>query len=276
MASDHSEHVGLSFALEPAIHDWLDEHASRRGERVDEFCRHLLYAVYATSADDSHEVPDPGRVDALEERLDTQRAAFHDGLEDVRERVVEVSWELERHRADDGDDPHVTPDALDALEARLESLAADLDAGFDNYETVLERGIDERETLAGRQRTLATALLEVRDHVETIRVRSDRRAKADALKLAANRLGLERAACEACDSSVSISLLTEPTCPHCEATLVDVETRSSLFGSHTLRTGEPPALEGGVETAADALEFEFADGDGSRTETADDGGEIDG
>ena len=120
---------------------------------------------------------------------------------------------------------------------------------------------------------MATAVVDLREQRDAAAERAQRRAEADRLKRAANQLGIQAAVCEACDERVDLALLTDAECPHCASGFTDVVENTSFFGSHTLETGEPPALEGQIEppntTSAvvfDAVESDVATDDS----TADD------
>jgi predicted Zn-ribbon and HTH transcriptional regulator len=118
----------------------------------------------------------------------------------------------------------------------------DLEAGFENFEDVLEYLTETTDDLEGKTGKLARVLVDVRSEVERLRVQESRRAEAEALQLAANREGVRTAKCGECGSPVDVSLLSAPECPHCASTFGDVEKRSGLFSSNRLVTGDPPAL----------------------------------
>lgn len=69
------------------------------------------------------------------------------------------------------------------------------------------------------------------------------------LKEVANRHGTTKAKCEECGGTVSVALLTEPVCPHCDRGFVGIEPTRRLFGSGTLVTGQPLALTAGDDPA---------------------------
>jgi len=56
---------------------------------------------------------------------------------------------------------------------------------------------------------------------------------------------VSRAVCENCSTAVEIGLLTEPTCPHCDAALGDVQPASGIFGKPKLTVAR--GLESGEE-----------------------------
>jgi|GEM_PF-2513137 len=216
------------------------------------------------------------------ERLETQRQEFIDHVEDVRERVIQVKREVDAAAPAAHDhDRYVERDTIETLEKRLEStttaladieseleslevaidgLERTVDGGFENFESALEGLLERTETLEDRETILASAVLDLREQQATMAARERRHAQTAQLKLAASRLGVREAACEACSTTISIAQITEPACPHCAATFTDVESKSSFFSSHTLVTGDPPALqprtENAVTTDDDAGVFE--------------------
>ncbi|MDZ7731770.1 MAG: helix-hairpin-helix domain-containing protein, partial [Acidimicrobiia bacterium] len=90
------------------------------------------------------------------------------------------------------------------------------------------------------------------------------------LATAANQHGVETAKCGDCKESVDISLLTEPRCPHCQATFSSLEPKRGLFRSSILKTGTVPALE--AAEAPDDSEIELAAIAESDAGQPDDGG----
>lgn len=272
MASEEHEQLGVPFALPSDVDDWIDEEAARRNESREEVRRRLVAAVHATMVDDGeteHARPaSETDLETLRSQLENQREEFADLLEDVRERVIQVKREADRKApATHSHDEYATADDLREVRDTLADLEETTRTGFDNFEEILEGLVDDLDELDDRSTILANAIVELRDRRSARAARERRRAAVEELQLAANRLGINRAACEECASDVTMSLLTHPECPHCGCSFADVSTRSSLFGSHTLETGDPPALEGaGVDAVGDAIE------DGDRTvESADEG-----
>ncbi|MCU4974487.1 hypothetical protein OB955_17335 [Halobacteria archaeon AArc-m2/3/4] len=273
MASEEHERLDAPFALPADVDDWIDEEAARRDESREAVCRRLVAAVHTTMVDDGEQTLPATETDleTLHARLDTQRSEFTDLLEDVRERVVQVKREADRKApAAHAHDEYATADELRGVQASLADLERTTHTGFDNFEAILEGMVDDLDELDDRSTILANAIVELREHRRACSTRERRRVAVEELQLAANRLGVNRAACEECASDVTISLLTRPECPHCGRSFADVATKSSLFGSHTLETGEPPALE---EAGSDAVGDENGSEDGDRSaESADEGG----
>jgi predicted Zn-ribbon and HTH transcriptional regulator len=213
-----------------------------------------------------------GAVDAdqLDRRFDDMETRFGELLEDVRERVVQVKREVDAKAPEDHDHPDLEAAVeelgeledlqadLTAVESAVDRLDARLEAGFDNYEEVLEYLADAIDTVTNRQRTLAKALVETREELRKLAARDSARSAVESLKREAAQRGVRTAACGECGASVDVGLLTRAECPHCSATVVGVEPARGFFGSDTLATGNRPALEAGDP---DAASFEHGVGD---------------
>ncbi|OAQ52562.1 hypothetical protein HTG_13135 [Natrinema mahii] len=244
MSSQNHDESGVSFAIPAEADDWLADEAARRGESRDDICRRLVTAAAAVATDDDLELADRDELAAVRGQLATHREEFQAHLDDVRERVVQVKREADAKAPADHDHADYPTDSdLAAVRADLEALEETVDRGFGNFETVLEDLLGDVDELAERSTLLAAAVVDLRERDDDRADRRRRRAATDDLKLAANRLGVRTATCEDCGSSVDIALLTAPECPHCGNAVTDVAERSSIFGSHRLLTGEPPALE---------------------------------
>lgn len=273
MAGEETERPPVSISLPPDVDDWLTEVADRYDESRDETCHRLLLAAHAVATDDADAIdpdalaslPDAEELedlaaaadlsdleDDLQADLEDAREEFQNFLEDVRERVIQVKRETDAKAPAAHDHPsYADRDDLESLRETVDDLDRRLDAGFENFEEVLEHLLERADEVESRATVLASAVLDLRERQETLLERERRRARVDSLKLAANRLGVRSAACEECGESVDVALLTEPECPTCASTIADVEPKSGFFGSPTLVTGDPPALEGRARNVAD-------------------------
>lgn len=258
MASEEHEEVTVSVTLSRDLREWLDEQAAAQGVDRETLLERLLVAHREVATDDP-DLDTVGREDLVETREE-----FQDLLEDVRKRVIQVKRETDAktptddHEALAADVEGVAAE-LDGLAADVERLSesvdaveADLESGFENFEDVLEYLTDRTETLGDRVDTLARAVVDARSELRRLGADAAARTEADRLKLAASQHGITSANCEDCDSRVDIGLLTEAECPHCATAFDGVEPKEGFFGSHTLTTGEPPALEGTQETKLDS------------------------
>ncbi|NHN41309.1 ribbon-helix-helix protein, CopG family [Halorubellus sp. JP-L1] len=284
MASE--EHVDVSVRLPPDLEEWLDEQAADRDRSREDVVRELVAAYRSMTesdasgdvltdgdlddvvdADDLDGYVDEGDLDealaayvesgTFESALDEQREEFTALLEDVRKRVVQVKREADaKAPADHGhEDVEARVDAVESdvasLSETVDEVASDLDAGFENFEDVLEYLTERTDELEEKTGTLARVLVDLRSEVKRLRATEARRAEAEALQLAANREGVRTAKCGECESPVDVSLLSAPECPHCASTFGDVEKRSGLFSSNRLVTGDPPALPESQKAALD-------------------------
>lgn len=280
MASEEHEEVTVSITLSRDLREWLDEQAAAQATDRETLLERLLLAHREVATDD------PNLDTVSSEQLAETREEFRNLLEDVRKRVVQVKREtdaktptddhealaadLERAEADLDD----LADDVERLAASVDAVEADLESGFENFEEVLEYLTDRTETLGERVDTLARAVVDARSELRRLGADAAARTEADRLKLAASQHGIAAANCEACDSHVDIGLLTEAECPHCATAFDGVEPKDGFFGSHTLTTGEPPALAGTQETKLDSSLDDLAESEPTDPpEAVDDGGD---
>ena len=265
MASDDADGGSVSVSLPAEVDDWLAETAVQHDESREETCRRLLTAVHDVTTGEEAAV-DPDRFATLDRRLEEQREEYTELIEDVRSRVIQVKRETDAKAPAEHDHEEYASDvALESVEADLEKLERRLEGGFDNFEDVLEHLLERTDTLEHRTAVLAETILDLRDRQETLLERERRRRKVEELQLAANQLGIRTAVCDECEAEVDVALLTEPKCPACATPVAEVVENHSWFGSHTLVTGDPPALEGTVADSEpapelyDAIEADEAD-----------------
>jgi DNA repair exonuclease SbcCD ATPase subunit len=262
---------------------WLEERAAANGVDRAEFLSRLAAAYRQVEGDgDLTDLPTRSEVEEVETTLANLQADFDEKVADVRDRVVQVKREADAKAPSDhtheslderledlnsriGTAQEVEDDLEDLqrqvadMGGRLEGLEADLagvedrtEAGFKNYETVLEDLLDRAERLEGRLETLARTTSALKGTLSDLRGRAESRAQVGALKREANRMGISAADCEACGTGLEVALLTEPACPACGEDFAGVQRRANFLRSHTLTTGTPPALEAG---AADHVEI---------------------
>jgi len=273
MASEPSERSVVAVGLPEELHEWLDEQA-----RTLEVDRETLLVQLLASYRTAHELDVDGNgggvfglVDAeiddsidkrlderldkrlderlderLEERVDGIEETFQGKLEDVRDRVVQVKREVDAKAPAEHD--HDEFGEIAGLDRRIEAIEDDLEEFRDTLDTVpelddrtgdIEERLDEAED---RLQTLAWVVSDLREVHE-----SDGSLEAvDRIKHAAAKADIDRANCENCSTGVELSLLTEPECPHCSATVTDVEPASGWFGKPTLLVASQ--LESGEES----------------------------
>ncbi|WP_313694425.1 CopG family transcriptional regulator [Halorarum halobium] len=201
------------------------------------------------------------RVGAVEDDLDQK-------IDDVRSRVVQVKRETDAKAEADHDHPELErtaesaatlADEVDELRADLAALESTFEAGFGNYEEVLECLTETVDDLEGKADTLASVAAGVRTRLGKLEAREARARAGAELQNEANRIGVETATCGACGSTVRLGLLSAPECPNCGGTFESVEPSSGFFGSATLPVGTRPALEGETVEELDPEDI-FEDG----------------
>ncbi|WP_266078195.1 magnesium transporter CorA family protein [Haladaptatus caseinilyticus] len=257
MASDDGGRT-VTPELPDSVSQWLNEKATELGRSRQQLLSDLLVAHRTLDED--------GEGDG---ELDAPRDEFMSKLIDVRERVVQVKRETDEKAPADHDHPVLQAqldeiqqavETLDALGERVAENRERMDGGFENYESVLDYVIETTDELETRLDVLARALVSVRDQTRTLATRNMAQVAVAELARTANRHGVERANCGDCGTSVTVSLLPEPSCPHCDATFEDIEPKQGFFGSNRLVVGRPPALEGDTfDTTVDELLDEVAE-----------------
>ncbi|MFC5365678.1 hypothetical protein [Salinirubrum litoreum] len=244
-------------ALGDDLDEWLDERADELGTDRERLLARLVAAQRLALSETDGGLAElstlESRVSAVEDDLDEKIA-------DVRERVIQIKRETDAKAPADHGHPELA-DRLETLRAEIDTLRAeyddlrdshdglrqDLDAGFENYELVLDDLDSDTTDLAAKADTLARVALGLRERIASLEGESAvQRAVAD-LQREANRAGVSSAQCRNCGSSVHVGLLGAPACPHCEATFDGVEPARGFFGSPKLTTGERPALTDGTD-----------------------------
>jgi len=276
--------------LPEVLREWVFAHAEETGRPPEEV---LARAVTLWRLLDEHEgslpdpesltdgaidagsdgaAPDAARLDLLEDRVDELDADLDEKIADVRSRVVQVKREADAKADDDHDHPELREAAESAdadLAEEVAALGDDLDdlegtfeAGFANYEDVLEYLTDAADEHDAKLSALARAVADLRTRVSAMETEAATRRAAADLKAEANRHGIATAACDSCGSTVRVGLLSAPECPHCGATFDAVEPASGFFGSASLTVGDRPALEGETVEEADPGDVFEEDADG--------------
>ncbi len=257
MASESTEDGTLTVSLPDDLDGWLDEQASRLGVDRETVLVQLL-ASYRAAAELDGDVDVDGQVPAaetealeavvservseamdtlreqLEERVDALEGTHREHLEDVRERVVQVKKETDAKAP--RDHGHDELDRIDDIAARLEELEASAETSVGGSEPPADESGAAVEDIGGR-------LAEAEDRLETLAwtVSDLREARdsaqtdaVDRIKRAAAEADIGRARCQNCASGVDIALLTDPECPHCKATVTDVERAAGFFSKPRL------------------------------------------
>ncbi|MFB6133152.1 MAG: hypothetical protein ABEJ44_07100 [Halanaeroarchaeum sp.] len=282
-----SETVGVDGAAAA----WIRERADALGIAPEEYLERVVASLRAVEAGDPREeLTTSAEFATLEERVDGLDEEIETKVEDVRERVVQVKREVDEKAPADHDHDDLrkgvqsgierfeeAESRIEALGDRLDEMASRLDRGFDNYEEILEYLVNRTDDLSADANALLDAMSGLRRHVRRLHARDQRERRTEELKDEANRKGVTEAKCESCANTVSVALLTEPSCPVCGTAVAGVTPKQGFFGSATLDSGSPPALESGepAEDADDLMDLqsprpdEGGDGrDSSRDPTA--------
>lgn len=173
----------------------------------------------------------------LSNRIDTIEDDFQSKIEDVRERVIQVKTETDSKAP--ADHHHEAFETLDGvskqvskMEAELATLREEFDDTVPGHEETLSEMSGTVENLQERLQTVAWVVSDLREAHES----SGGLEAVERIKRAAAKANIERATCENCGDTVAISLLTDPKCPHCDATVSNVEAAAGWFGKPTLLT----------------------------------------
>jgi predicted transcriptional regulator/prefoldin subunit 5 len=171
----------------------------------------------------------------LKGRVDSVDREFHEKIEDVRERVIQVKQEADAKAPADHDHEEferlvALGKQVDDLEEEVGHLTERLDATVPEQEAAVEELEADLDTVQERLRTVAWAVRDLRDSVEA----ETGLDAVERVKRAAAKADVDRARCENCGNGVDIALLTDPHCPHCEATVTDVEEASGFFSKPKL------------------------------------------
>lgn len=246
MASEPTEEGPVHVDLDAELDEWLRSRAAALGVEPETVLVQLV-ASYRAAAELDDEVGEglaaaASDAEAADERLEGIREEFQEKIEDVRQRVIQVKGEADAKA--DPDHDHEEFDRLDAIGGRL----ADLEEDVEGLGTALEElQADLEEIAEGDGDRLADVEAEVDDIEERLTtvawVVSDLReayksktgeAALEQLKRGAAAADVSRAKCENCGEGVEIGLLTEPACPHCDATVTKVAPGSGFFGKPQL------------------------------------------
>lgn len=283
MENESTEGRTLSLELPAALDEWLTERASELDVDRSELIIQLIggYQVAADTADGEsvealEEAIETGTVDIdgdvqeavdeavasaapdetaiasrvtdrVDDRIDTLEAEIDEKLDDVRRRVVQVKQETDakapvEHTHQGLDQVERVVDEVERLREQVSELAAaagredDLAAELEDAQRKLTR--------------LARVVVEMREAGD------DRDETLASIERTAAREGYEQATCGTCGETISVALLPEAACPHCESPFGGiVDPPGGLFGSSPRlvgpheadASGGPNARETGTE-----------------------------
>ncbi len=253
--------------LPEGVGNWITDLARERGISEEELLSRLLGASVdapdAEAVHDRFEAIQAGLAD-LEERVDDIDADLEEKISDVRGRVIQVKREADAKAEADHAHPDIVSDVgdvaadVDALADDVEELEGRLEAATGDVAAETEQLGEEVDALSTevtrKLNVLGAAVVEMRDQVRVLLAEHEKRALLGELRTSANRNGVRTAKCENCSRAVDIGLLAEPRCPHCDEAVEELDPKDGFFGSHVLRTGRPPELEGDTGPAESELD----------------------
>jgi len=173
----------------------------------------------------------------LSNRIDGVETDFTEKIEDVRERVIQVKKETDKkapaeHDHEEFRELDAVADTVAELDEELDQLRTEFDATVPEAEQQLAE-LDDRVTeMQERLQTVAWVVSDLREAHES----GGGIEAVERIKRAAAKADIERANCQNCGEGVTLSLLTDPECPHCNATVSNVEPSGGWFGKPKLLT----------------------------------------
>lgn len=172
----------------------------------------------------------------LADRMEELQSEFDQKIEDVRQRLVQVKLETDakapkEHQHADVEAVEGLPNRLRQLEAAIERLRENLVDLAEEDEAPDEDLAERLDEVEERLRTVAWVCSDLREAHESGGGGSP---AVDCIKHEGAELDVERARCENCGAGVHLGLLTEPACPHCDATVTSVEAGNGFFGKPRL------------------------------------------
>jgi chromosome segregation ATPase len=258
MASESTRERTVTITLPAELDDWLDEQATERDVARDTLLSQLIAAYQTTvnyNGDINGEIQtfesdnidtmieerieqqlpgDSETAATLKNRINTIGSKHEQKLSELHNRVVQVKKELDTKAPEDHE--HTEFDHLRELAARVEAVCDEVETlreETDETDDDTVEEFDERlEEVEDRLQSVAWLVGNLRDTVED----DDTLNVTDRIKRAAAESNIEQANCQNCGETVSIGLLTEPECPHCNTAVRDVEPSSGWFGKAELRT----------------------------------------
>lgn len=269
MESPSTDQEALTLTLPAELQEWLDERADQLDVDRETVLLQLL-ASYRAAAELGGDGANPpvaateriadtverildSRLEAeldatrsqFEERTDAIEADYTQKIEDVRDRVIQVKKETDQKAPQDHSHPELEriddvmdrvetlAESVDPLAGRLDDLQGsveELDSAVADHEDAFDDFAERFETIEDRLQSVAWVVNDLRESA------GDTKEAVERIKRAAATADIDRARCERCDNAVTIALLTDPECPHCQATVTDVESGTGFFSKPTLLT----------------------------------------
>ncbi|POG56571.1 hypothetical protein [Haloferax marisrubri] len=240
-------------SLSDDLRTWVEARADEEGVDPKTVLARAL-GTYRLAVSDAGESLDdaeavPGRLDGVEGRVEELEGELDEKISDVRMRVVQVKREADEKAPRDHAHPELDAeldrlaDDVHAVRKRVADVDERLDGGFENFEEILTYLDEATVTLDENLRAVARTLLDLRGRAADLEAADlERKALAELLRTA-NATGEKKARCEECNETVHLDLLAEPRCPSCRSPFRELSASPGFFGTATLHTGRPPALE---------------------------------
>jgi len=275
MASESTEGETVSVVLPSELHGWLEEQATQldvdrdqllaqlvassrtaaefeesQPELLDERIESTVRSVLAEAQEGDlgpavRQTAEPLVTERVNEatnavqrqlgdRIESVEGEFQAKLEDVRERVIQVKKEADAKAPEDH--THEALEGLADLEEQVAALEEELGelraaVGEAEHSERLD-GLDDRLGAAeDRLQTVAWVVSDLREAHQS----GNGLEAVERIKRAAAKADIDRANCENCGEGVTLSLLTDPECPHCSATVTNVEPDPGWFRKPKLR-----------------------------------------
>lgn len=261
-----SEHAGEdavdSNAEGGSAAEWAVERAAELEMEPHEFLERMIAAYRAVGAEDGETATvESEAVEDLQESVEALEEDLDEMIADVRDRVIQVKRETDAKAPADHSHEELAgglkalQEEVEDLSDRVDEIADQLEGGFENFEEILEFVVERSDKQADQLQTLGGAAVALQETLETVTAREHARSRADRLKRKGAQSGVRTAKCEDCGSKVDLAMLSEASCPTCDATIQDLDPDPGFFGRSVLETGSRPALEAPSDVpSADEIE----------------------
>ncbi|OYR58992.1 hypothetical protein [Halorubrum halodurans] len=172
----------------------------------------------------------------LNRQVEELKTDAGDDAADLERRVDEIDAGLDELESNHRELQSWIDEEFHELESNFEEFERWVDGEFDEIEALFERLLETTDDFEARLDDVTHSIEDVSTFEESQRDLADLRREAF-------RLGVDEGRCESCDSTVDLSMLTEPVCPSCERTFDGIDPSESWnpFAKPTLRTADDSA-----------------------------------
>lgn len=153
-------------------------------------------------------------------------------------------------------------EAVEALEERVHQHETEvderitvLDERFENAYASIKRILEHLlSSTEGNEQRIEAVVDVVEDELGDLSEAHRDYDRLAGLKRDANRQNIKAPTCDSCETTIDLSLLSEPYCPNCDRPIVGVDAEPKLFGQHeTARTRAPRQGDDGQSDVARRL-----------------------